>query len=103
MVGIISLRAFDPILQYPATPGMPIMTSEKRESQRDLMLALLSEMLCWEANPLEVARAVRHSMVVMNAEKHKLNYVESALDNDIAGLTKKYLNTTQEVLNSIVT
>jgi hypothetical protein len=38
----------------------------------------------------EIARAVRHSMVVIDSEKHHLNYKQSYIDNGIAELKKKY-------------
>lgn len=38
----------------------------------------------------ELAKAVRHSMVIIDAEKHKLDYKQSYIDNDIATLQKKY-------------
>ena len=38
----------------------------------------------------EIIRAVRHSMVVIDAEKHKLDYKASEIENDIAGLKSKY-------------
>ena len=42
----------------------------------------------------ELAKAVRHSMVVIDAQKHKLDYKQSEIDNDIATLKKKYQGTT---------
>jgi DNA-binding NarL/FixJ family response regulator len=41
-------------------------------------------------NQSELARAVKHSMVVIDAEKHKLDYKQSAIDNGISALIKKY-------------
>ena len=38
----------------------------------------------------ELARAVRHSMVIIDAEKHHLDWRKSALDNGIAELKEKY-------------
>ena len=38
----------------------------------------------------EIARAVRHSMVVIDAEKHNLNYRQSFIDNGIAQLKATY-------------
>ena len=38
----------------------------------------------------ELAKAVRHSMVIIDAEKHKLDYKQSYIDNDIATLQRKY-------------
>ena len=42
------------------------------------------------ANASEIAQAVRHSMVVIDAEKHKLNYKQSEIDNGIRALKATY-------------
>ncbi|MCA1807831.1 MAG: helix-turn-helix domain-containing protein, partial [Actinobacteria bacterium] len=51
---------------------------------------LITDMTIKGANNSELARAVKHSMVVIDAEKHKLNYKQSAKDNGIRALEKKY-------------
>jgi hypothetical protein len=51
---------------------------------------LITDMTIKKATPSELARAVRHSMVVIDAEKHKLNYKQSEIDNGIAALKTKY-------------
>lgn len=51
---------------------------------------LITDMTLKGANDDELARAVRHSMVVIDAEKHKLDYKQSERDNDISSLKKKY-------------
>lgn len=51
---------------------------------------LITDMTIKGATPDEIARAVKHSMVVIDSEKHHLNYKQSALDNGIAELKKKY-------------
>ena len=51
---------------------------------------LITDMNLKGADENELARAVKHSMVVIDAKKHKLNYVQSAKDNNIAELKKKY-------------
>lgn len=51
---------------------------------------LITDMTLKGASQEELARAVRHSMVVIDAEKHKLNYKQSEIDNGIASLKKKY-------------
>ena len=43
-----------------------------------------------EAIEDELERAVRHSMVVIDAEKHKLDWQQSEIDNNIQGLKEKY-------------
>ena len=51
---------------------------------------LITDMTLRGANEKELARAVKHSMVVIDAEKHKLNYKQSEIDNNIAALKKEY-------------
>jgi DNA-binding CsgD family transcriptional regulator len=51
---------------------------------------LITDMTIKGANVNEIARAVKHSMVVIDSEKHHLNYKQSAIDNGIAELKKKY-------------
>jgi hypothetical protein len=51
---------------------------------------LITDMTIGGASHDELARAVRHSMVVIDAEKHHLNYKQSYLDNGIASLKAKY-------------
>ncbi|MCI9293207.1 MAG: helix-turn-helix domain-containing protein [Erysipelotrichaceae bacterium] len=51
---------------------------------------LITDMTLKNASIQEIARAVRHSMVVIDAEKHKLDYKQSAVDHNIAELKRKY-------------
>lgn len=51
---------------------------------------LITDMTIRGANDDEIAKAVRHSMVVIDAEKHGLDYKQSERDNDIPALKKKY-------------
>lgn len=51
---------------------------------------LITDMTLGGAKSDELARAVRHSMVVIDAEKHKLDYKASEVENDIASLKNKY-------------
>jgi len=51
---------------------------------------LITDMTLQGANSDELAAAVRHSMVVIDAEKHKLDYTQSYVDNNIAKLKRDY-------------
>ncbi|MBR6641750.1 MAG: helix-turn-helix domain-containing protein [Clostridia bacterium] len=51
---------------------------------------LITDMTLAGADEGELARAVKHSMVVIDAEKHKLDYKQSYIDNNIAALKKTY-------------
>ena len=84
------LKDFDPKSSYPAYPGMPKMTNKSKQTQMGNVSNLITDMTIKGAPPEEIARAVRHSMVVIDAEKHNLNWRKSAIDNGIAELKKKY-------------
>lgn len=88
------LKDFDPKVAYPAYPGM-IRTGDKgsgfnKQRQMGDVSNLITDMTIKGANPNEIAAAVRHSMVVIDAEKHNLNYKQSEIDNNIRALKKKY-------------
>ena len=51
---------------------------------------LITDMTLAGASDDKLARAVKHSMVVIDAEKHKLDYKQSEIDNNIAALQKEY-------------
>lgn len=54
---------------------------------------LITDMTLLGATDDEKARAVRHSMVVIDAEKHKLDWKQSEKDNNIDALRRKYQRT----------
>jgi DNA-binding CsgD family transcriptional regulator len=84
------LKGFDPQRSYPAYEGMKRMTARTKAIQMGEVSNLITDMTIRGANTQELARAVRHSMVVIDAEKHNLNYRQSAIDNGIAQLKTKY-------------
>lgn len=86
------LKDFDPQRDYKAYPGMPEVKGSgfNKQQQMGNVSNLITDMTIKGATPDELARAVRHSMVIIDAEKHNLNYKQSAIDNDIAELKKKY-------------
>lgn len=51
---------------------------------------LITDMTFQGASPEELARATKHAMVVIDAEKHKLDYKQSYADNKIAELERAY-------------
>ena len=82
------LEGFDPKMLYPEIPGMKYMKNTQNEMGK--ISNLITDMTLMGANDHELARAVKHSMVVIDAEKHKLNYKQSEIDNNIAELKRKY-------------
>lgn len=88
-----SLKDFDPQERYKAYPGMPKVSEKtgfKKQIQMGSVSNLITDMQLRGASDEELARAVRHSMVVIDAEKHNLNYKQSFDDNGIAVLKQKY-------------
>ena len=67
-----------------------LMSEKYKQKQMGVASNLITDMTLKGANSDELAKAVRHSMVVIDAAKHKLDYKQSELDNDIAYLRKKY-------------
>ena len=59
-------------------------------TQMGVISNLITDMTLAGAYPDELAAAVRHSMVVIDAEKHHLDYKQSEIDNNVAALHKKY-------------
>lgn len=84
------LEGFEPKNAYPEVEGMRVMTKKNLQNEMGRISNLITDMTLKGANADELARAVRHSMVVIDSEKHKLNYKQSELDNGIASLKKKY-------------
>lgn len=84
------LIGFDPQRAYPGYDGMPRMSPKTKQVEMGKISNLITDMTIRGANTSELARAVRHSMVVIDAEKHNLDYKQSALDNGISQLKKRY-------------
>lgn len=109
------LKNFDPKARYPPYDGMKVMggghwdeskrkivfgknpdgttkspSGKEKQMQMGMASNLITDMQLKGASDSEVARAVRHSMVVIDAEKHALNYKASYETNAIEQLKKKY-------------
>lgn len=61
-----------------------------KQHQMGKISNLITDMTIKGASPDELAAAVRHSMVVIDSEKHHLDYKASERDNGIAALRAKY-------------
>lgn len=89
------LEGFDPKDAYPGYPGMKKMSKQQKGIEMGKVSNLITDMYLKGASEDELARAVRHSMVVIDAEKHKLDYKKSETDNNIAELREKYQRHTE--------
>lgn len=83
------LKNFDP-MKYKLPADAPKMSPRTKQVEMGKVSNLITDMTIRGANNAELARAVRHSMVVIDAEKHHLDYKESARVNNIAQLKAKY-------------
>lgn len=84
------LKDFDPKEQYKLPDSAPKMKARTKQNEMGRVSNLITDMTIKGATPDELARAVRHSMVVIDAEKHHLDYKQSYKDNRIAELKQKY-------------
>lgn len=89
------LEGFDPKLAYPERKGMkymkdPVTGKDATQSEMGKISNLITDMTLAGADQDELARAVKHSMVVIDAAKHKLDYRRSEYDNNIAELRRTY-------------
>lgn len=102
------LEGFDPKLEYGGTEfkdkdgishwkddngnEYPIISAKNKQKQMGVVSNLITDMTLGGASSDEIARAVRHSMVVIDAEKHHLNWKKSEVDNNIEALKREYQN-----------
>lgn len=81
---------------YYNSRGEKVKIMTNTDMQMGIISNLITDMtLSGGASDEEMARAIKHSMVVIDAEKHKLDYKRSEIDNNIAQLKKKYQRTVQ--------
>ncbi len=98
---------FVPKEAYPATASTPRIsvknpkTGKMEKSEKTISVShknevmgevsnLITDMTIKEARPNEIIRAVKYSMVVIDSEKHNLDYKKAERDFDIKSLKKKY-------------
>lgn len=87
------LKDFDPKTDYSTEGKTGIrLLAKGAATQRQMgeISNLITDMTLKGATEPEIARAVKHSMVVIDAAKHKLDYRQSEKDNGIAELKKNY-------------
>lgn len=87
------LEGFDPKMEYGGKEAGTFKIMRNTQTEMGKISNLITDMTLKGATQDELARAVRHSMVVIDAEKHKLDYKQSEADNGIAALKKKYQGT----------
>lgn len=88
------LKDFDPKIQYAVPEGNPenirLMSKDEKQKEMGIISNLITDMTLRGAGEEELARAVKHSMVVIDAEKHGLDYKRSERENGIEALKQKW-------------
>lgn len=84
------LANFDPKSEYKLPKGSKVISSDQKQREMGIVSNLITDMTLAGAPPEHIIRAVRHSMVVIDAEKHELDWKRSYRDNDIEELKKIY-------------
>lgn len=84
------LQNFEPKEVYPGYPGMKKMSEQHKQREMGVVSNLITDMTLKGASPDEIVRAVKHSMVVIDAPKHGLNWRLSEQENNIKQLKDKY-------------
>lgn len=97
------LEGFDAKVEYAERPGMTYMRREvtdpvtgrtkvidNTQKQMGEISNLITDMTILGAPREELGRAVRHSMVIIDAGKHKLDYKRSEIENGIPELKRKW-------------
>lgn len=86
-----ALKDFDTKAAYPSYPGMKRINENYQQQQMGMVTNLITDMtLKGGANPDELARAVKYSMVIIDAYKHKLDYQTCFKECRIDELYEKY-------------
>lgn len=89
------LEGFDPKVSYGGKPEGTFKKMTNTQTEMGVISNLITDMTLKGATEQELARAVKHSMVVIDAEKHSLDYKQSEKDNGIAALKAKYQGTVE--------
>ena len=84
------LQDFDTKEAYPGYKGMKVISHQYQQKQMGVVTNLITDMTVAGAKPEELIKAIKHSMVIIDAEKHQLDWKRSEQENDIRALIEKY-------------
>ena len=86
-----ALKDFDTKAAYPGYPGMKRINEQYQQTQMGMVTNLITDMtLKGGANPDELARAIKYSMVIIDSYKHNLDYKTCFKECRIDELYEKY-------------
>lgn len=98
---LASLKNFDPQM-YKLPDDAPKMSAKTKGQQMGDVSNLITDMTIRQAPFNDIAKAVKHSMVVIDAEKHHLDYKQSAKDNEIRKLKQQYQGKTNAGASTLI-
>ena len=78
------------LYKIPKDSPIPRISSARKQQEMGKISNLITDMTIHGANTEELARAIRHSMVVIDSEKHELDFKQSEKDHGILSLKEKY-------------
>lgn len=86
------LKGFDPKVEYSTEgkTGVRLLSKAATQIEMGKVSNLITDMTLKGAPESDITKAVKHSMVVIDAAKHKLDYKQSEIDNDIPTLRKRW-------------
>lgn len=84
------LENFDPKEQYRGYDGMKNIGETQKQKQMGIVTNLITDMTVAGAPAEDLVKAVKHSMVIIDAAKHNLDWKRSEKENDIIALKAKY-------------
>jgi hypothetical protein len=84
------LATFDPQREYPHYEGMKVLSEPRKQQEMGKISNLITDMTIKGASNEKLARAVKHSMVVIDAAKHSLDWQQSETDNGIKALRAEF-------------
>lgn len=95
---LTGLKGFDAKVEYSTEgkTGIRLLSKEATQIEMGKISNLITDMTLKGAPESDIVKAVKHSMVVIDAAKHKLDYKRSEQENDIATLRKKWQGYTDE-------
>lgn len=96
------LKDFDAQRDYKLPDDAPKLSSDRKQQLMGDVSNLITDMTIKGATDNELAAAVRHSMVVIDAEKHHLDYKRSAIEHGIPNLKRKYQGSARSGASTIV-
>lgn len=97
-----ALENFDPKIDYAGYPGMKVMKESRKGTEMGMVANLITDMTLQGCTQDELARAIKHSMVVIDAPKHGLDYKRSEQENGIKQLREKYQGSAKGGASTII-